>query len=192
MADGGEAIPFIDEIVASFSASLQTSRNDKSDMYTKKTLSNFTNPKNYGKLKNPDGVGKVGNVVCGDVMWLYIKVKNNKISDISFETFGCVAAIATSSEITELAKGKILKYAMDIKKDDIVKSLGGLPPVKIHCSILAVDALAEAIHNYLTKQKQPIPADLEKKHQRIKQEKEIIECKYKDWTDMEEEVVNKK
>ncbi|MFA5318604.1 MAG: iron-sulfur cluster assembly scaffold protein [Patescibacteria group bacterium] len=159
-------------------------------MYTKKTLSNFTNPKNYGKLKNPDGVGKVGNVVCGDVMWLYIKVEDSKISDIGFETFGCVAAIATSSQITELAKGKTLKYAMDIKKDDIVKSLGGLPPVKIHCSILAVDALAEAIYDYLKKQKQPISADLEKKHERIKQEKEIIECKYKDWTDNQTRVTS--
>ena len=153
-------------------------------MYTKKTLSNFTNPKNYGKLKNPDGVGKVGNVVCGDVMYLYIKLDKDKkkIKDIGFETFGCVAAIATSSEITELAKGKDLKYAMNIKKDDIVKSLGGLPPVKIHCSILAVDALAEAAYDYLKKQKQPIPADLAKKHERIDQEKKIIECKYKDWT----------
>ena len=153
-------------------------------MYTKKTLSNFTNPKNYGKLKNPDGVGKVGNVVCGDVMYLYIKLDKDKkkIKDIGFETFGCVAAIATSSEITELAKGKTLKYAMNIKKDDIVKSLGGLPPVKIHCSILAVDALAEAAYDYLKKQKQPIPANLEKKHERIDQEKKIIECKYKDWT----------
>jgi len=163
-------------------------------MYTKKTLSNFTNPKNYGKLKNPDGVGKVGNVICGDVMYLYIKLDKDKkkIKNIGFETFGCVAAIATSSEITELAKGKTLKYGMNIKKDDIVKSLGGLPPVKVHCSILAVDALAEAIHDYLKKNKQPIPADLEKKHERIKQEKEIIACKYKDWTDAESKAVKNK
>jgi len=169
-------------------------------MYTSKTLNNFTNPKNYGKLKNPDGVGKVGNIVCGDVMWLYIKVAKNKlasvkpmtykITEIGFETFGCVAAIATSAEITELAKGKTLKYAINIKKDDIVKSLGGLPPIKIHCSILAVDALAEAIYDYLRKQKQPIPAELEKKHERIDQEKKIIECKYKDWTDAESQAHN--
>ena len=154
-------------------------------MYSSKTLNNFTNPKNYGKLKNPDGVGKVGNVVCGDVMYLYIILDKDKkkIKDIGFETFGCVAAIATSSEITELAKGKTLKQASNIKKDDIVKSLGGLPPVKIHCSILAVDALAEAIYDYSKKNNQPISADLEKKHERIDQEKKIIECKYKDWTD---------
>jgi nitrogen fixation protein NifU and related proteins len=167
-------------------------------MYTKKTLDNFTNPKNHGKLKNPDGIGKVGNIVCGDVMWLYIKVEKNKsaqadvmadkITDISFETFGCVAAIATSSDVTEIAKGKTLEQALKISKKDIIEDLGGLPPVKVHCSVLAVDALAEAIYNYLKKNNQPISADLEKKHDRIKREKDIIEEKYKDWTDAETQI----
>ncbi|MFC1789767.1 iron-sulfur cluster assembly scaffold protein [Patescibacteria group bacterium] len=126
--------------------------------YTKKVFECFKNPKNYGKMKNPDGVGKIGNPVCGDVMWLYIKVEKNKknqemIKDIKFETFGCVAAIATSSIITDLAKGKTLKEAMKIDKQKIVESLGGLPPIKMHCSILAASALAVAIKDYLSKNK---------------------------------------
>jgi nitrogen fixation NifU-like protein len=97
----------------------------------------------------------VGNIVCGDVMWLYIKVdpKNEKITDIKFETFGCVAAIATSSIITDLVKGKTIKQALKITKDNVVKSLGGLPKIKYHCSVLAVDALHDAIKNYENKKK---------------------------------------
>jgi len=154
-------------------------------MYNKKVLSHFRKPHNFGKMKNPDGVGKVGNVVCGDVMQLYIKVgeKNNKeiISDVKFETFGCVAAIATSSMITDLSKGKTLPEALEIRKDNVVKSLGTLPPVKIHCSVLAADALAEAIYDYLKKNNKEIPLELKKRHKRIKKEKEIIEEKYKGW-----------
>ena len=124
--------------------------------YTKKVIECFKNPKNYGRMKNPDGIGKVGNPVCGDVMWLYIKVGKNKkgqelITDIKFETFGCVAAIATSSIITTLAKGKTLKEAMEINKEQIIDSLGGLPPVKKHCSVLAASALEAAIKDYLSK-----------------------------------------
>jgi len=128
--------------------------------YTKKVIECFKNPKNYGRMKNPDGVGKVGNPVCGDVMWLYIKVGKSAsgrkrgqeiITDIKFETFGCVAAIATSSIITTLAKGKILKEAMKINKEQIINSLGGLPPVKKHCSVLAASALEAAIKDYLSK-----------------------------------------
>jgi len=157
-------------------------------MYTKETLKHFTNPKNYGKLENPDGVGKVGNIVCGDVMWLYIKVKKDKITDIKFETFGCVAAIATSSQVTELAKGKTLAEALNISKDNIVDSLGGLPPVKLHCSVLAVDALEEAVYDYLIKNKMPVSAELIKKHERIEKERKTVECKYKDWTGKEEKL----
>ena len=125
-------------------------------LYTEKVMETFKNPHNYGRIKNPDGVGKVGNPVCGDVMWLYIKVAQNKkkeefIKDIKFETFGCVAAISTSSIITDLVKGKTIKEALKVTKDDIVKSLGGLPKIKYHCSILAVDALKEAIKNYNAK-----------------------------------------
>ena len=106
------------------------------------------NPKNMGEMKNPDGVGKVGNPVCGDVMWVYIKVKDNKIKDIKFKTFGCAAAIATSSMITQLAKGKTLEQAKKIKRDDVAKSLEGLPPLKMHCSNLASNALKKAIEDY--------------------------------------------
>jgi len=144
-------------------------------------------------MKNPDGVGKVGNTLCGDVMWVYIKVGKNKtgkeiIKDIKFETFGCVAAIATSSVITDLAKGKTLAAALAINKEGIVKELGGLPPIKLHCSVLAADALSEAIYDYLTNNKQPIPKELEAKHQRISANNQEVETKYKDWTGAEEQI----
>lgn len=116
--------------------------------YSKKTLELFKNPKNMGEIKNPDGVGKVGNPVCGDVMWVYLKVEKNKIKDIKFQTFGCAAAIATSSMITELAKGKTLQEAKKIEMKDVAEALGGLPPLKIHCSDLAIKALRKAIENY--------------------------------------------
>jgi len=160
-------------------------------MYNPKVLEHFQKPHNYGKMKNPDGVGKVGNIVCGDVMWLYLKVGKNKagkeiITDVKFETFGCVAAIATSSTITDLARGKTLTDALKIDKDAVVKSLGNLPPVKIHCSVLAADALAEAIYNYLVKNKRKITPKLISRHERIQKEKDIIEEKYKDWIKTEE------
>jgi len=125
-------------------------------LYTKRVVECFNNPKNYGRIKNPDGVGRVGNPVCGDVMWLYIKVGKNKkgqeiIKDIKFETFGCVAAIATSTILTQLAKGKTLAEAKNIDKQKIITSLGGLPPIKIHCSILAASALNKAIDDYESK-----------------------------------------
>ena len=123
-------------------------------LYTPKVMETFKNPHNYGRIKNASGIGKVGNPVCGDVMWLYIKVdKKEVIKDIKFETFGCVAAISTSSIITDLVKGKTIKEAMKITKDNIVKSLGGLPKIKYHCSILAVDALHEAVKDYFSKTK---------------------------------------
>ena len=157
--------------------------NTCSGIYTKKVIETFKHPHNYGKIKDADGVGKVGNIVCGDVMWLYIKVAQNKkkedlIKDIKFETFGCVAAISTSSMITDLTKGKTIKEALKITKDNIVESLGGLPKIKFHCSILAIDALIEAIFDYLEKNKKPIPAELEKRHQIIKKDRETIEKRY--------------
>ncbi len=126
--------------------------------YNKKIIRYFTHPKNVGELKNPDGVGKVGNPICGDIMWVYIKVGNNKkgekiIKNIKFKTMGCVAAIATSSMITELAKGKTLDKAGKITRKDIARNLGGLPPIKYHCSILAADALHKAIEDYRKKTK---------------------------------------
>ena len=155
-------------------------------MYTKKVIRHFKNPHNYGKIKAPDGIGKVGNIICGDIMHLYIKINQNKkgeevIKQASFETFGCVAAIATSSIITDLVKGKTLKEALKITKEEIIDSLGGLPPIKIHCSVLAADALSEAIYDYLSKNKKPIPKEIQKRHQRIAKEEKIIEEKHKDW-----------
>jgi len=159
---------------------------DKSGLYTKKVIEHFKSPHNYGKIKNPDGVGEVGNLACGDVMHLYIKIGKSKgkeiIKDIKFETFGCAAAISTSSVITDLAKGKTLEKAMKIDNNNVVESLGSLPPIKIHCSLLAVDALSEAIYDYLSKSKKDIPQELEKKHKKIKKEKQEIEKRYKKWS----------
>lgn len=126
--------------------------------YSKEVMKNFMNPKNMGEIKNPDGVGKVGNPTCGDMMWLYIKVDKDKkgketIKDIKFKTFGCAAAIATSSMITQLAKGKSLKEAEKITRSDVADSLKGLPPIKMHCSNLASDALKAAIKDYNQKNK---------------------------------------
>ena len=149
-------------------------------MYTKKVLEHFKNPHNLGKIKKPDGIGKVGNLVCGDVMYIYIKVEKDRIKDIKFKTFGCVAALATSSVITDLAKGKTLNKALELKKDDVIRSLGGLPPIKIHCSFLAIDALSEAIYDYLKKNKKEIPEELKKRHEKVEKELKIIEKRYKD------------
>ena len=126
--------------------------------YNKKVMKLFMNPKNMGEIKNADGIGKVGNPVCGDIMEVYIKVGKNKgkkeiIKDIKFKTFGCAAAIATSSAISQTAKGKTLEEAEKIKYKNVVESLGGLPPIKVHCSELAIKALNEAIKNYKMKRK---------------------------------------
>ncbi len=125
--------------------------------YSKKVIENFLHPKNLGEIKNPDGIGKIGNPICGDVMWLYIKVGKKKgkeiIKDIKFKTFGCAAAIATSSMITQLAKGKTLEQAKKVTRNDIADSLKGLPPIKMHCSNLASEALKKAIEDYKKKKK---------------------------------------
>lgn len=126
--------------------------------YSKKVMELFQHPKNMGEMKNPDGIGKIGNPVCGDVMWLYIKVGKNKkgeeiIKDIKVKTFGCVAAIATSSAITEIAKGKTIKEAEKITNKQIVDVVEGLPPQKIHCSVLAAEALKKAINDYKKKRR---------------------------------------
>jgi nitrogen fixation NifU-like protein len=118
-------------------------------MYTEKVLDHFRNPRNMGEIPDADGVGTVGNPVCGDLMTIYIKVKDGRLEDIKFKTFGCGAAIATSSMITELAKGKTLDEAMKISRGDVADNLGGLPPIKMHCSNLAADGLHAAIQDYL-------------------------------------------
>jgi nitrogen fixation NifU-like protein len=141
-------------------------------MYTQKVLEHFRTPHNFGSMKNPTAIGQVGNLACGDVMKLYLKIDKNQkgedyIQDVKFETLGCAAAIATSSVVTDLAKNKTLIEALKIKNEDIIKALDDLPAVKIHCSLLAADALAEAIYEFYQKTKQPISPELEKLHQRI-------------------------
>ena len=120
-------------------------------MYTEKVMDHFQNPRNVGKLENPDGVGKQGNPVCGDVMELMIKVKDNIIVDAKFRTFGCCAAIATSSMVTEMVNGRTLEEAEKISKKAVAEALDGLPPAKMHCSNLAADALHSAIEDYKKK-----------------------------------------
>ena len=119
--------------------------------YSKKVMEHFMNPRNVGVIENPDGYGKVGNPVCGDVMEIFIKVKEDKITDIKFRTFGCGSAIATSSMVTELAKGKHIDEAVKITRGDVASELDGLPAQKMHCSNLAADALHEAIKDYKNK-----------------------------------------
>jgi FeS cluster assembly scaffold protein NifU len=124
----------------------------KSTQYSEKVLDHFRNPRNVGTLEGEDVVaGEVGNPVCGDLMKMYIKVKDDKIDDIKFQTFGCGSAIATSSMITEMVKGKTLSEALQVSRQDVADELDGLPPVKMHCSNLAADALHEAINNYKIK-----------------------------------------
>lgn len=127
-------------------------------MYSKQVLKHFQSPKNQGKLLNPDAIGQVGNPVCGDIMKLYLKIAKNKadigkskIQSIKFETLGCGAAIACSSVVTEIAKGKTLDYGLDLDKKFVLKELGGLPEAKVHCSMLSIEALKKAINSYLKK-----------------------------------------
>ena len=116
--------------------------------YTEQVMDHFMNPRNMGEMENPDGVGTVGNAKCGDIMRIYIKVEDNVITDVKFKPFGCGAAIATSSKATELVKGKTLDEALQITNKMVMDSLGGLPPVKVHCSVLAEEALHAAIQDY--------------------------------------------
>jgi len=120
--------------------------------YSEKVMEHFRNPRDVGEIENPDGIGHVGNPVCGDILELYIKVKDNIIVDAKFKTFGCGAAIATSSMVTELVKGKTIDKALKISNKAVAEALGGLPPIKMHCSVLAEDALKSAIEDYLKKQ----------------------------------------
>ncbi len=121
--------------------------------YSDKVLEHFRNPRNVGVIEDADGVGKVTSPVCGDIMELYIKVKDNRIVDVKFQTFGCAAAIASSSVLTELIKGKTIDEALNLTNDRIVKALDGLPDEKIHCSVLAEDGVKNAIEDYKLRQK---------------------------------------
>jgi len=123
-------------------------------MYSEKVMEHFKNPRNVGEIENPDGIGHVGNAVCGDVMELYIKVEDGIIVDAKFKTFGCGAAIATSSMVTELVMGKKVEEALKISNRAVAEALGGLPSIKMHCSVLAEEALKSAIDDYLNKSKE--------------------------------------
>lgn len=156
-------------------------------------MEHFNNPQNQRKMEDPDAIGKVGNALCGDVMWIYVEVGENEvgkeiIEDISWETFGCTAAIATSSMVTELAKGETLEKALEITNEKVAEELDGLPSVKMHCSNLAADGLVEAIYNYLDSSNKEIPEDLRKRHEQIEQHMEKVQEEYGDYVEMEEEM----
>jgi len=119
--------------------------------YSEKVMDHFMHPRNVGEMENPDGVGKVGNPICGDIMEMYIKVKDGVIVDAKFKTFGCGAAIATSSMATELVKGKSIEEALKLTNQAVAEALGGLPAIKMHCSVLAEDAFKAAVNDYLIK-----------------------------------------
>ncbi len=161
------------------------------DIYSKEIMKHFRHPRNVGKMRDYDGIGKAGNLYCGDLMWLYIKVGKDKqgkeiIKQASFSTLGCAVAIANTSLLTTMIKRKTLKEAMKITKEDLIKKLGGVPLFKIHCSLLAVDALTEAIYNYLSKTKKSIPEKLREKHQRIEKQRKEIERRYKEGIKIDE------
>jgi len=164
-------------------------------IYSKKIIEHFRHPRNVGKMKKPSGKGEAGNLLCGDLMRIYLKIKKNKegkeiIEDVKFETLGCLVAIANTSLLTTLVKGKTIEEALKIKKDDLIKRLGKpLPPFKIHCSVLAVDALREAIYDYYKKKGIEIPEELKKDHQRIAKAKEEIEKRYKKFQEIEKEIL---
>jgi nitrogen fixation NifU-like protein len=121
--------------------------------YSEKVMEHFMNPRNVGEIKDADGIGEVGNPVCGDMMTFYIKVENDVIVDVKFKTFGCGAAIAVSSIVSEMAKGKTIEEALKFTREQVAEELGGLPPNKMHCSNLGTDALHKAIQDYLEKKK---------------------------------------
>jgi nitrogen fixation NifU-like protein len=122
-------------------------------IYSEKVMEHFMNPKNMGEIPDADGVGEVGNPVCGDLMTIYIRVKDNVITDIKFKTFGCGAAIATSSMVTELIKGKTIEDALKVTNKDVAAELDGLPPLKMHCSLLAEEGIKAAIEDYFKQKK---------------------------------------
>lgn len=127
--------------------------------YSPKVRDHFANPRNVGKIEDASGVGEVGNAVCGDIMKMYLKIENDVIVDVKFNTFGCGAAIATSSMATELIKGKTIEEALKLTNKAVVEALDGLPPVKLHCSVLAEEAVKAALLDYYTKNNLPVPEE---------------------------------
>ena len=133
--------------------------------YSEKVMDHFTNPRNVGEIENADGVGVVGNAKCGDIMKMYLKIENDVITDCKFKTFGCGAAIATSSMATELIKGRTIDEALKLTNGVVVEALEGLPPVKVHCSVLAEEAVKTALADYYNKRGRPIDFEIEKSHE---------------------------
>ncbi len=161
-------------------------------MYNEHVMEHFRKPRNQGKLDRFSAIGKVGNILCGDVMWMYILVERAEsgqevITDISWETFGCTAAIATSSMVSVLAKGKTLDEAITITNSQVATELGGLPAPKMHCSSLAADALNEAIHEYFIAEKRPIPSALDERHKRIARHRKELEERYASFQNKDEQ-----
>lgn len=151
--------------------------------YSDKVMDIFRQPHNMGEIKDADAIGKVGNASCGDMMYLYLKIEQNDkgediIKDAKVKTFGCVAALATSSVITDMIIGKSIKYAMKITKQNIVDILNGLPKIKVHCSVLAIDALKEAVYDYYRRNNRPVPEDIKKIHERVQKTNELIEHRH--------------
>jgi nitrogen fixation NifU-like protein len=151
--------------------------------YSDKVMEIFRKPHNMGEIKDADAIGKVGNASCGDMMYLYLKIeKDDKgedvIKDAKVKTFGCVAAVSTSSVLTDMIIGKTLKNAMEVTKQDIVDILNGLPKIKIHCSVLAIDALKEAVYDYYKRNNKPVPEDIKKVHERVQKTNELIEHRH--------------
>lgn len=134
--------------------------------YSEKVMDHFMNPRNIGEIPGADGIGTVGNPVCGDVLKLFLKIENNVIVDAKFKTFGCAAAISVSSMVTELIKGKTIEEALKVSNKVVTEALGGLPAIKLHCSVLAEQAFASALKDYYTKQGKPVPFEFkEHKHE---------------------------
>ena len=132
--------------------------------YSEKVMDHFMNPRNVGEIENADGVGMVGNAKCGDIMKMYLKIEDDVITDCKFKTFGCGAAIATSSMATELIKGKTVKEALELTNSAVVEALEGLPAVKVHCSVLAEEAVKTAVADYYTRIGRPVDFVIEKSH----------------------------
>lgn len=161
--------------------------------YPKEIIKHFKHPKGLGKLKDADAIGKAGNILCGDVLWCYIKVGRNKkgeeiIKDIKIEVFGCLVAIGISSLLTQMVKKKSIDDVLRIKKEDILKKSGPLPSIKVHCSVLALDALHEAIYDYFIKNKREIPESLKKTHERIVNTLKEIEKRHREFLKLEEKL----